>query len=375
MSYRQRRWEQQRREAQRLRQDLMRALGASFLLHWGVLILGDQDLFSPPDPSPQWIEFQLISPPEQTVQSPPNPDLSSLADAQASGASNPDRAISAGGAAHGSPAAPSDISAPQTAPTQARVQSVAVASLYRRPIPDPVPVDPLQDLQDQLDQAVQEQQWQEAMALIDRMALALPQRSGQFSAYRDQLQQLVDRDAPSPIPTAPSTVAPAQPLVPAPASDPTQVFPAQPLPAQELTLERSPQEIPSETGVDRGSGGTRQGIANAQTPSQAETQLATVADPAWAEYLARLQERVQQHWSVRQAQGSYSTVVVFTLDKQGHLQQIQLQNPSQDPLVDAAVLSAIRQAAPFDPLPSGFGGDHFTFELDVLSGSHDLVLR
>ncbi len=92
-------------------------------------------------------------------------------------------------------------------------------------------------------------------------------------------------------------------------------------------------------------------------------------DPVWGDYLADLQHQVRQHWLIKQAEGTYLTVVMLTIERDGDLQDLQLAQPSEDALLDAAVLSAIQQSAPFDPLPLAFEGHERTFRLEVLSGS------
>ncbi|MEN9222182.1 MAG: energy transducer TonB, partial [Thermostichus sp. BF3_bins_97] len=92
-------------------------------------------------------------------------------------------------------------------------------------------------------------------------------------------------------------------------------------------------------------------------------------DLDWGEYLAQFQERVRQHWAVQRAAGSYVTVVQLRLDREGSLRELRLHTPSEDPLLDAAVLSAIQRSAPFAPLPSSYGGEELMLEIDVLSGS------
>ena len=389
--YQRQRREQRRREMRRHRQDLCWSLGLSLIVHGGALWLTQADLFPSADPRPQLIEFRLI-PPQELEVIPSAPDLMSVADSQSRGASDPeDPEFSAGGSPHSSTslAAPPREISPPTQPQDAApvVRSAPVASLQRPPQPTP---DPVTTLHQQLEQAVADQDWQEATAIIDQMAMALPQRVGEFSAYRDQLQQLAQPQAdpapetplPNPTPALSESTPPPspRPVSPTPAPPPataaiaTAVFPPAPPVIPASAPPTSPTTI-SKIRPGSGTGGQVSGVANVQQSEPGETQLATIADPAWAEYIARLQVRVQQHWSVREAQDSYSTVVVFTLSQQGQLQTLRLQNPSQDPLVDAAVMSAIRQAAPFDPLPTSFTGEQFTFQLDVLSGSREVIVR
>lgn len=417
---------QRRQEARRLRQDLVRAVGLSLMIHGGLLWWAQADRWEIEPPTPRLIEFRLISPPDDPAPlALDSPDLTSIVDAQAAGQADPEEIDLSAGGSETTPLAPPQPEPdrlPQAAavessdPTDPReprvVRSAPVATLQRQPqLTAPAPPDPISDLHQQLEQAVQDRQWQRAATVAEQMALALPQRSGELLAYQDRLYQLAsyERDSlqpqqtpvpdpspqiPSPLPTqAPlPNFTPSPPPSPPPTPDPEPVsltppiaaapvppapqVPPAPASGEQAIVDQPSTAAPlSEPSVGSGSGGQISGIANSQQASEAPTQLATLADPTWSDYLARLQIKVQQQWSVRQAQDSYSTVVVFTLSQQGQLQDIQLQNPSQDPLVDAAVMSAIRQAAPFDPLPASFTGDRFTFQLDVLSGSREVVVR
>ncbi len=393
-----------RQEAHRLRQDLVWAVGLSLLMHGGLLWWALAERLTLDPPSPDLIEFRLISPPEDPEIDPLDPaELTSVADAQAAGESKPEEPdLSAGGSqisplsppqperdrSSQNPAVDSSVSDPRV------VGSAPVATLQRYPQPQPVDrSNPVSDLHHQLEQAVQDRQWQRAAAVAEQMALVLPQRSGELMAYQDQLYQLASQDQNTPEPPTPTaqpspqipTATPTQPPSPRPSPSPraiadpeqvdlTPVIATAPAPTQGTEPQETADQSPSvsEPSIGSGSGGQVSGVANSQRAAEAPTQLATIADPAWSDYLARLQAKVQQQWSVRQAQDSYSTVVMFTLSQHGQLQDIELRSPSQDPLVDAAVMSAIRQAAPFDPLPASFTGEQFTFQLEVLSGSQGI---
>jgi TonB family protein len=237
-----------------------------------------------------------------------------------------------------------------------------------------------------LEQAVADHNWAEALHLteewLDRWPLSSPQRQ-QLQDYRQHLQSLLATSSAAAVETKSAQISPAQSLKPQPeraASSPEVLpqpylsAPADPhptLPSPEPIA--APLEEPSPTlpptfptGSHNSDFGRTSGIESSQAGPPS---LNAVADPDWGDYLAQFQERVRQHWMVRRASGSYVTVVQVRLDRQGSLRELRLQTPSEDPLLDAAVLSAIQRSAPFAPLPESYVGEELMLEINVLSGS------
>jgi TonB family protein len=237
-----------------------------------------------------------------------------------------------------------------------------------------------------LEQAVADHNWAEALHLteewLDHWPLSSPQRQ-QLQDYRQHLQSLLATSSAAAVETKSAQISPAQSLKPQPeraASSPEVLpqpylsAPADPhptLPSPEPIA--APLEEPSPTlpptfptGSHSSSLGRTSGIESSQAGPPS---LNATADPDWGDYLAQFQERVRQHWMVRRASGSYVTVVQVRLDRQGSLRELRLQTPSEDPLLDAAVLSAIQRSAPFPPLPESYVGEELMLEIDVLSGS------
>jgi aspartyl protease family protein len=85
--------------------------------------------------------------------------------------------------------------------------------LFVAPLPGMVSVATAQvnsaALGSRLDQAVRQQNWADAIKIIDQMIVAEPQRAGQLRAYRQQLLQLQQTGFRSP--TTPAAVAPTTP--------------------------------------------------------------------------------------------------------------------------------------------------------------------
>lgn len=237
-----------------------------------------------------------------------------------------------------------------------------------------------------LEQAVADHNWAEALHLteewLDHWPLSSLQRQ-QLQDYRQHLQSLLATSSAAAVETKSAQISPAQSLKPQPeraASSPEVLpqpylsAPADPhptLPSPEPIA--APLEEPSPTlpptfptGSHNSDFGRTSGIESSQAGPPS---LNATADPDWGDYLAQFQERVRQHWMVRRASGSYVTVVQVRLDRQGSLRELRLQTPSEDPLLDAAVLSAIQRSAPFAPLPESYVGEELMLEINVLSGS------
>ncbi|MGL4620571.1 MAG: energy transducer TonB family protein, partial [Chroococcidiopsis sp.] len=88
--------------------------------------------------------------------------------------------------------------------------------------------------------------------------------------------------------------------------------------------------------------------------------------------------QVRQQWIPGMTQNSRSTVVFFTVTRSGQVTNLRIVRPSGSNTTDTAAISAIRRAAPFAPLPSGFAYNSlkisFTFNINV-SGGLDLWVR
>ncbi|NJL97718.1 MAG: TonB C-terminal domain-containing protein [Synechococcaceae cyanobacterium SM2_3_2] len=240
---------------------------------------------------------------------------------------------------------------------------------------EPVPVQPTAPLIAQLEQAMTAERWSEAIETVDQLMLVAPNHHEQLKTYRsrleewqalsDQAEQLLSQ--PSPLPS--QSLTPDPPDLDPP--DPVAAVPPPPLPAR-IPATPNTQEPQTLGDPSTGSGGmTAAGVAaSAQEnlePIVESPQPATQQDMDWGSYLSQLQREVLAHWQIQGAGQSHTTRLQLTLARAGTIEGIQVLDPSGDALVDAAVVSAIRQAAPFDPLPEGY--ERFVFELDVLSGA------
>ncbi len=88
-------------------------------------------------------------------------------------------------------------------------------------------------------------------------------------------------------------------------------------------------------------------------------------------YMADLQRRIKRAWFPPRGQENRRVVVIFKVHKQGELSNLRLATSSGNASADKAAMSAVENAAPFRPLPSGSSDDvdiQFTFDYNVFSG-------
>lgn len=119
-----------------------------------------------------------------------------------------------------------------------------------------------------------------------------------------------------------------------------------------------------------GSGGAYGGPSNpdANDNPNGPASLGAKSDADFGPYMSALQRRIKMAWKPPRGTESNRIVVVFTVNRTGYLQNVQLVTPSRDQSANAAALDAVKRAAPFDPLPAGSPATidiEFTFDYNV----------
>jgi protein TonB len=307
---------------------LFRSLVLSLFFHSAAAVVWVMLLPRSQPQSVQWVEFRLITPPDDQPPEPPvDPDIRSMASAEAAGPQDPlQQEQSVGGSAAASPlSAANEVMAAQ--PLQSLSQTLWL---------------------NHLQQAVAAQDWPQALTLVQNWQAEYPDQRPDLHDYQAHLEKLVAASSRSvPPPTSGSISPPSvqSPVVP-------------PVPVTTPPLQ-----------VQKGTGGTISGLANTDQPSPGPANLSAVADLQWGAYLAHLQTAIQQQWLIQSTDhDSHLTRVNLTLRADGSLEDIRVAVSSGDDLVDSAVVSSIRRAAPFQPLPEGTLSPSLTFRLDILSG-------
>lgn len=95
------------------------------------------------------------------------------------------------------------------------------------------------------------------------------------------------------------------------------------------------------------------------------------ADVDFGSYLAEVQKRIKKNWFPPRGNESKSCTLKFKVNRDGSLGKIRLVASAGIPVVDQAAVTAVKNSAPFPPLPSGSPEDidiKFTFDYNVFNG-------
>ncbi len=96
-------------------------------------------------------------------------------------------------------------------------------------------------------------------------------------------------------------------------------------------------------------------------------------EPDFGPYIAELQRRIKRNWAPPAADRSKRVVTLFTVDRSGRLVSVRIQQSSGTEVADAAAIAAVRNSAPFRPLPAEYRGNtidvQFIFDYDVWNGA------
>ena len=136
---------------------------------------------------------------------------------------------------------------------------------------------------------------------------------------------------------------------------PTETAEPQPPPTpEEKPAPAAPAEIPPEV---KDMVATGESFAESTPPPIEEETISLESKaPEYLSYLGQVKTRIYQHWIfpplARQKRQTGQLTAVFTVDNQGQLQRIIVEESSGHPILDHAALEAVRGAAPFGPFPS-----------------------
>lgn len=94
-------------------------------------------------------------------------------------------------------------------------------------------------------------------------------------------------------------------------------------------------------------------------------------EPDFVPYMRDLQKRIKAKWEPPKGNESKRVIVLFKIAKNGELLKIRIFKTSGVFAVDNAALKAVKDTAPFKPLPKEFKGKsidiQFTFDYNVLN--------
>ena len=165
--------------------------------------------------------------------------------------------------------------------------------------------------------------------------------------------------APKPAPPRPSpakaTKRPVKPVKAPPAARPAPVGPVAGPPAAEAAsgAERASAEgspaVTTRGAVGLGTGGAAGG---------------TEETFPYSYYLDRVLATVEGNWFRPPSTAGTRCRVVCRIERSGRVIEVGLEESSSVPAFDRAALRAVYAAAPFPPLPQGFGGNTLTLHLE-----------
>jgi TonB family protein len=120
--------------------------------------------------------------------------------------------------------------------------------------------------------------------------------------------------------------------------------------------------------------GTNDTVANSHDAGRGPGGVAKQVD--MGPYMANLQKRIKSRWTPLKDNVSNRVKLLFKIALNGELSNVSISVPSGNPQADQAALKAVREAAPFPPLPTGadqFAENgkvdiEFTFDYNVFGG-------
>lgn len=87
-------------------------------------------------------------------------------------------------------------------------------------------------------------------------------------------------------------------------------------------------------------------------------------------YINELQQKIKSNWGPPKINSRKIAVASFNIDKSGNLLTVVIKKSSGEESIDKAAILAIKNSAPFKPLPKGYKGKHiiinYTFDYNVL---------
>ncbi len=81
-------------------------------------------------------------------------------------------------------------------------------------------------------------------------------------------------------------------------------------------------------------------------------------------YFSEIQRRVKRNWNPKHALKEYTTVLTFSIQRNGQITLLAVRRTSGSQEVDREALEAVQDSAPFDPLPANFPLDEINVEFN-----------
>ena len=180
-------------------------------------------------------------------------------------------------------------------------------------------------------------------------------------------------------------LATEQPAVPAPEPEkkpvatrlPPKITPTQPLEtAQPAAPPSTPNKTPTTSGAasllggnlkrsfDDDGGDSFFKLENDASQQASNPELNAQQRLDMRDYFSEIRRRVKRNWNPRYALQEYTTVLSFSIQRNGQIALLTVRRTSGSQDVDREALEAVQDSGPFDPLPANFPADMLNVEFN-----------
>ena len=158
---------------------------------------------------------------------------------------------------------------------------------------------------------------------------------------------------------------------------PPKITPTQPsAPTQPATPPSSPNKTPTGSGAasllggnlkrsyDDDKGGSFFNLDNNSSQYAANPELDVKQRLDMRNYFSEIKRRVRRNWNPNYAVQEYTTVLTFSIQRNGQIALLKVRRTSGSPEVDSEALAAVQNSGPFDPLPANYPSEMLNVEFN-----------
>jgi TonB family protein len=96
------------------------------------------------------------------------------------------------------------------------------------------------------------------------------------------------------------------------------------------------------------------------------TRVSVVGEFKYNWYLANIQQKISRYWNPPNENRNLSVEVIFTIRRDGSINEPRLGKPSGNETLDNLALRAVNLAAPFGKMPAGFSGNKIDLTVTLI---------
>ena len=147
-------------------------------------------------------------------------------------------------------------------------------------------------------------------------------------------------------------------------------------PTQPATPPSSPNKTPTGSGAasllggnlkrsyDDDKGGSFFNLDNNSSQYAANPELDVQQRLDMRNYFSEIKRRVKRNWNPNYAVQEYTTVLTFSIQRNGQIALLKVRRTSGSPEVDSEALAAVQNSGPFDPLPANYPSEMLNVEFN-----------